>query len=422
LSLALPDCADEGVRLNPLETQQLIIADQSATQRQLREGFTWLRFENDLEQEFRRADVRTRLPQIRFNLYLATAAAMAFAALNFLTIDAGRVTFGGMGLFAAILAGLAGLIAVASVPTARKIYPRFAAIGTPFLGVLVTLAALRSTENGAPVMLVAVLTATLYIYILVGLLFYQAIRTNIILWLVYVLFAVIDGLPEADIIYNSLVLLIINIIGISMAYGLEMESRTHFLERRLLAETAARDGLTGIHNRRRFDEQLQNSWLQAQREQVALALLMVDIDYFKAFNDRHGHQAGDECLKAVAVALSRAARRPLDLVARFGGEEFAIILYNPTPNYLQEISTRIHAHVAALGIPHADSSVAPSVTVSVGVAYVAPSDDRSYQGFLQLADEALYQAKSEGRNRSVFSEGAYDTLKTGAFRMSRRVI
>ena len=408
--------------MNPLETQQLIIADQSATQRQLRDGFTWLRFENDLEQEFRRADIRTRLPQIRFNFYLATTAVTAFAALNFLTGNAGHLTFVGMGLFAAIVVSLASAVTISSLPTARKIYPRFAAIGIPFLGILVTLASLRASKNGSPVMLVAVLIAALYIYILVGLLFYQAIRTNIILWLVYVLFSVIDGVAEADVIYNSLVLLIINIICISMAYGLEMESRTHFLERRLLAETAARDGLTGIHNRRRFDEQLQNSWLQAQREQVALALLMVDIDCFKTFNDRHGHQAGDECLKAVAVALSRAARRPLDLVARFGGEEFAIILYNPTTSYLQEISTRIHAHVAALGIPHADSTVGPSVTVSVGVAYVAPSDDRSYQGFLQLADEALYQAKSEGRNRSVFSEGAYDTLKTGAFRMSRRVI
>ena len=407
--------------MNPLETQQLIIADQSAAQRQLRDGFSWLRFEPDLEAEFRRSHVRSRLPQIRVNLYLAGAVVLAFGFLNSFLVPSTRSSALNVGLFVGLLVGLAAAIGVTKLPTARKIYPLFAAITMPVLGTLVTALALQVTEAGSHITLVTVIITSIYVYILAGLLFYHAMRTNIILWFAYVVVALVGDVPESELIYNALVLLITNAVGISLAYGLEMEFRTHFLQRRLLAETAARDGLTGIHNRRRFDEQLQKSWLQAQRENGSLALLLVDIDFFKAFNDRHGHQAGDECLKAVAVALSRAARRPMDLVARFGGEEFAVMLYNPSQSYLQEISMRIHAHVAALGIPHGASPVGPSVTVSVGVAYVIPTDERSYQGFVQLADEALYQAKNEGRDRSVFNAGAYDSLKTGVFRLNRRV-
>jgi diguanylate cyclase (GGDEF)-like protein len=154
----------------------------------------------------------------------------------------------------------------------------------------------------------------------------------------------------------------------------------------------------------------------AQREGATVALLLVDIDFFKRFNDRHGHQAGDECLKAVAAALARSARRPLDFTARYGGEEFALILYDPTRQYLQEIATRIHANVASLGIPHGDSEVAPAVTVSVGIAHVVPTLERSSAGFIQFADEALYEAKAKGRNRSVYNETAYDDLETGSFR------
>jgi diguanylate cyclase (GGDEF)-like protein len=151
-----------------------------------------------------------------------------------------------------------------------------------------------------------------------------------------------------------------------------------------------------------------------------MALLLVDIDFFKRYNDRHGHQAGDACLKAVAEALSSAARRPLDFTARYGGEEFAVILYQASRAYVHEITAAIEANIARLAIPHSDSAVADVVTVSIGVAHVAPSLHRSSKGFLQLADQALYQAKAEGRHRVVANEAAYDSLKTGIFRVHRR--
>jgi diguanylate cyclase (GGDEF)-like protein len=258
--------------------------------------------------------------------------------------------------------------------------------------------------------------ASVFTYYLVGLLFYEALRANALTWGAYVAFGLASGVADVQVVYNALVLLCANVVGASVAYGLETVLRAHFLEARMLAERASRDGLTALYNRRRFDEHLETMWRQAQREGTTLALLLVDIDFFKRFNDRNGHQAGDECLRGVAASLQRAARRPLDFVARYGGEEFAIVLYDPSREYVRELSTRIHGHVSALAIPHGDSTVGPQVTVSIGTAFVAPTLERSTHGFVQLADEALYEAKGDGRNRTVFREAEYADLETGSFR------
>jgi diguanylate cyclase (GGDEF)-like protein len=404
--------------LNPDQTQQLII-DESAAARQLRAGFPWLRFEHDLEHEFRREQARSRLTQIRFNLYLAAALVVSFGLLNTLVIRAAQATLG-IVQFGLLLPAVAIAIGITYLDRAHRIYPRFAPLLAPIAGIAVIAVEVKTAQAGVQIVFVSVVLASVYIYYLFGLLFYQALRANLIMWCAYLAFGVVAGLPETSLLYNATVLLLANVIGACTAYTFEMEIRAHFLEQRMLAEMAARDGLTGIYNRRRFDEHLETVWQHAQREGVTLALLLVDIDFFKRFNDQHGHQAGDESLKAVAAALQRSARRPLDFVARYGGEEFAVILYDPSRQYQQEIAQRIHSNIAALAIPHGDSSVSSLLSVSIGVAAVAPTLERSTQGFVQLADEALYDAKADGRNRSVFSEAAYESLETGSFRKTRR--
>ncbi len=401
--------------MNPDETQRLII-DESAAARQLRAGFPWLRFEKDLEQEFRREQMRSRLSQVRSNLYLAGVIVVAFALLNTLVIGATIHSAIYWLQFGLVLPAIGLLIALTRHHAAHKVYQRYAPVTVAFIGVAVVLVESRAALAGVQILFVGVLLCSVYVYYLVGLLFYEALRANVIIWCSYLAVGIVSALPEAAVLYNTLVLLIANVVGATVAYSFELEIRTHFLEQRMLAETAARDGLTGLYNRRRFDEHLETVWQLAQREGVTLALLLVDIDFFKRFNDRHGHQAGDECLKAVAAALTRSARRPLDFTARYGGEEFAMILYDPSRQYLQDVASQIHANVAGLGIPHGDSDIARAVTVSIGVAYVAPTLERSTAGFVQLADEALYGAKGEGRNRSVFSETAYADLETGSFK------
>jgi diguanylate cyclase (GGDEF)-like protein len=179
--------------------------------------------------------------------------------------------------------------------------------------------------------------------------------------------------------------------------------RTHLtlkLQGDLLRANALLDGLTGVANRRKFDEDLQADWRHCAREGTPLALLMVDVDYFKRFNDQYGHQAGDACLRAIARVLGQALRRPYDKVARYGGEEFACLLPNTDLAGARTLAQRMVDEVRALAIEHLPSGVEPSVTISVGVASVwASSDGASPGGLLKAADEALYRAKREGRGR-----------------------
>ncbi len=120
-------------------------------------------------------------------------------------------------------------------------------------------------------------------------------------------------------------------------YQHEFAVRTSFLESKDLSELAERDGLTGLYNRRRYDKYIQRIWRQSRREKVQLTVMLIDIDHFKSFNDHYGHQAGDDALKAVANVIQMSAQRPLDFAARFGGEEFALILYGPEDEYGREL-------------------------------------------------------------------------------------
>jgi diguanylate cyclase (GGDEF)-like protein/PAS domain S-box-containing protein len=172
-----------------------------------------------------------------------------------------------------------------------------------------------------------------------------------------------------------------------------------------LKELAAKDGLTGLSNRRSFDQMLITEWARAQRTQKSLALLFVDVDHFKLFNDRHGHQSGDECLRAVAAAVSRHAVRPFDLASRYGGEEFALILPDMTCDGACAIAEDIRGAVMALRIAHGADGAGDHVTLSVGVASHVPGGvDGGPDRLLGSADQALYAAKRLGRNRVICAE------------------
>lgn len=181
-----------------------------------------------------------------------------------------------------------------------------------------------------------------------------------------------------------------------------------------LKQFALHDGLTGLFNRRYFDTQLALECQRHRRQQVPLGLAMIDIDHFKRYNDRDGHLAGDDCLRQVATAIDVATRRPGEVVARFGGEEFAVIIphgsHDDTCKYGQWICERVRS----LALPHPDSPTAPIVTISVGLVSQVPLEDGDAMRLISLADEALYRAKSTGRNRFVFSGANAATGSTHA--------
>lgn len=167
----------------------------------------------------------------------------------------------------------------------------------------------------------------------------------------------------------------------------------------LLRELAFIDGLTGVANRRFFDERLEHEWRRAKRSGTPLALIMSDVDHFKKYNDRYGHQAGDDCLRLVAAALKHTLKRPADLVARYGGEEFVCLLPDTPLEGAIAIAADMEAAICALGIDHADSKTAPVVTVSLGVAAIQPDAGASSEILIQQADTQLYRAKQLGRGR-----------------------
>jgi len=178
--------------------------------------------------------------------------------------------------------------------------------------------------------------------------------------------------------------------------------RTHLTLKRqsdAMRELTLTDALTGVANRRSFNDAIQNEWRRCARSGMPLSVVMIDIDHFKRYNDAYGHQAGDACLKQVASTMLQCAGRPPDLLARYGGEEFVILLPQVDVPGAQTVAQRILESVRALAIPHRMSSVSDTVTVSLGVATSRPDEGGSPEGLVRCADDALYQAKKNGRNR-----------------------
>ncbi|HEX8542640.1 MAG TPA: PleD family two-component system response regulator [Pseudomonas sp.] len=159
------------------------------------------------------------------------------------------------------------------------------------------------------------------------------------------------------------------------------------------------DGLTGLSNRRHFDEYLELEWRRATREQSQLSLMMIDVDFFKAFNDNFGHLEGDEALRQVAKAIRASCARPSDLPARYGGEEFALVLPNTSPGGARLLAEKLRMTVAGMNIPHIAPAPGSSLTVSIGVATMIPPVGSNSRQLIQDADQGLYAAKHNGRNQ-----------------------
>ncbi len=257
---------------------------------------------------------------------------------------------------------------------------------------------------------------------LLGLYFFSGLpfrSTAVIGALVVTLFTLVSMLLETDpgVILHSVLTLALTGVLVAFAYSdIERAHRLAFLEGRVISELAERDGLTELRNRRAFDEHLMGVWRQAARDSVAFAILMIDLDDFKAFNDTRGHPAGDRALRKVSDVVAHVAQRPLDLAARYGGEELAVILYDLLEGDALSIGERIRVAVEDLQILHPASRAAPVCTVSIGIALVRPGRIRNPHEALELADEALYQAKRSGRNQvAMHGHPARDPLTADLF-------
>jgi len=280
-------------------------------------------------------------------------------------------------------------------------------VAAPLFAAGTVLMAIEATPEQLPLVAARLLLATFYFYFMIGLTFGAAVRTNLILIGVYAGAAFVGAIAPTVAVYSLFVLFCANLIGGSGCYALEYANRVAFLERRRLSEVALHDGLTGLLNRTALEEQARGLWRHAQIARLPVSVLLIDIDHFKAYNDRYGHQAGDLCLQQVASAIrSSVARRPLDMVARYGGEEIIAILPGADRAHAADVAAAILKAVAELAIAHGASTTRPYLTVSVGVTTVDPGGDYSHEHAVRHADLALYTTKARGRDGWSFHEPA----------------
>lgn len=373
----------------------------SLTVRTFRSGFPLLRFEQPLEGEFWEAHDTASQPRVRLAVFLALTTVLGFAVLD-------HVLLGQSWRFPvdAIRFGIQLPIVIAClILTSQRYYRRYylpvIRFGAPLFGIGSVLMAIDAAGGQIALISTRLVLVTFFFYFMLGLSFYEALRSNVIVFVAYAVAVIAGAIPAEIGIYNLFIVGCANLFAGAGSYALEHANRLAFLERRMLAEVASHDGLTGLLNRGALDAHLRKAWDQATRERQSLAVLMIDIDHFKAYNDRYGHQAGDECLRQVASAVRECARRPLDIVARYGGEELIVVLPGADRVYGEQVAEALVSAVSRLGVAHAASPTRPHVTVSVGAATINAARELSFEAAIRIADQALYMAKERGRDRAV---------------------
>jgi diguanylate cyclase (GGDEF)-like protein len=359
-----------------------------------------LRFaDTQLEQQFLLSYRAAARPWIRVSLVVALSTVLGFTVIDHWLLVGPRLARPDIWRFGLQLP----LVLIMMVLTAPRPYLRWyqpaIQVAAPLFGVGTVLMAVEATPAQLPLVAARLLLAAFYFYFMLGLTFHAALRSNLLLIAAYAVAALSGAIATPVATYSLFVLFCANLIGGAGCYALEYANRVAFLERRRLAEVATHDGLTGLLNRAALEEQARSLWQHAQLGALPVSVMLIDIDHFKPYNDRYGHQAGDRCLQEVAGAIAGAVRRrPLDVVARYGGEEIIAVLVGSDRAEAARTADAALRAVTALGIAHGGSLTRPYVTVSIGVCTVEPGGDYSHEQAVRHADLALYATKARGRD------------------------
>ena len=365
-----------------------------------RAGWLRLRFADAaLEADFRRYHLAEFLPRMRKSLPVALALFLAFAMLDALSLPP-LVRDGVLGL------RLGGIVPVLAL-TWVALYVRSL---REWLQWLVSASALASGLGIVGIIWVArvhafglpyegIILATFFSYFLTGLRFVAASLCGWLVFLAYVAMELHVGLNGDTLLYNAFFLATANLIGCFGNHFLEQAVRQNFCSMVQMHKLAERDFVTGLLNRRAFSTRATGIWREALRDGRSIGIAMVDVDHFKHYNDHYGHAAGDVALQSVAHVIADHARRPLDACARYGGEEFVVLWYDVDADHALALAQRMCQAVQALGLPHVASPTAGVVSISVGLVCTAVHNAAQWDAALRAADQALYQAKQQGRNR-----------------------
>lgn len=376
-----------------------------------------LRFSPEVEAEY----VRTHLLASRLLIRVTCALAAVLVLARGVEQMATGFPVGGPALALALVTIASVLLATLAWSSAfeRRFLP-FARVIVPIRSVVVAGCIAAAAADGQREMLMLLPLLLLGPFFFLGLSYRTALFTSVLTAASFAVHAALTGLA-LPVALRSIAFLLTALAACAVAARhLERLSRTSFLETRLISQQAQHDTLTGTKNRRVFDEHLARLWPQAVAERRTIAILLIDVDHFKAYNDCYGHQAGDASLRRIAECLQSIVRSPLDVLSRYGGEEFVAMLFDVDFDQAMAIADRVRRCVHELGIEHRGSRTSAAITVSIGVAVIEPSPARTPRGALQLADQALYAAKLSGRNRvRMMNEADYRMLVTGVFNVGR---
>ena len=355
----------------------------------------------ELDQAFRDYYVQRTLPVTRAALGVWIALVTSVAALDTFLMPA---TFVEQTLSLRIMTMLAPLVMalLATFVVKQRLWvPNIVAVAALITGASALAISAKALQTGASDVYWSLLFATFCIYIVLGLTLRQSICTAWPLFIGYLAVSSASAMPIGESAYAVLFLALLNVIGTFASYLLERNAREVFDNKRELLRLARTDGLTGLFSRRAFDQHVRQVWKQAQRDGKRVAVAVADIDHFKLYNDCYGHRMGDGCIRAVAEVVGASVNRPLDMVARYGGEEFVIVLYDPTAGFLETFTSGLCRKITDLDIEHKASETTANVSLSIGAAITETAGQVGPDHLIRQADDALYEAKQQGRNQAI---------------------
>jgi diguanylate cyclase (GGDEF)-like protein len=366
---------------------------------QLQAGFRTLRFAPALEREFEAEFAERHLMRLRVGFGIAIALYLLFTLLR-LRAESGAAEEWGLALRVAAIGAMGFTLVATAFRRLRPALPWLVVATYAVFAAGVTGTEIVARRYDLPRHYEVLFLLSFHVYVFSGLLMRPALVAGTLVFTAYLVGGWLGGLAHKAWGSELLFIGLTHLLGVAALYSFERVERDGFLRRRLLGVIATHDNLTGLFNRIAFFQHLERTVRQAAREGVSVGVVLLDIDYFKAYNDRYGHLEGDACLRAVAGAIRDEFRRPFDAVGRYGGEEFIGLWYDVQSQSLRSMGDQLRAAVQALRIGHDDSPIG-RVTASIGAVACRPREDESVRALVEQADRALYEAKEKGRNRVV---------------------
>lgn len=368
--------------------------------RQFEQGFKHLRFKGALEKEFREVFYVRGLLRQRAAITLGVALLLALAPLDLQKLAPElHDTYLWSRIYTACPVMVLAFYLTFQLDNLKRYFQLAAFCILTYIGLATNTVVVMANVHQEVLPYEGINLIIMTSFLLAGLLLRYAIPCNVLIVLSY--FATAHWFEAPVSAHQAFFIIGHLVVGATGCYVIEYNSRYNFLQQGMMSALAQTDALTGIYNRGAIDNKLARLFHYAQREKKPLCLMMVDIDYFKRYNDLYGHIEGDHCIYQVARALAACCRRPLDFAGRYGGEEFLLLWFDIAPEEAGTLRDSVQKHIADLHITHAGSEVSPEVTVSGGMVTGYPDSPGSLDRFLQSADDALYRAKSAGRNQII---------------------